>query len=126
MATKKKLTLAQTWTKCLAMWRWIAKQSQDSDFLDDEMKRQWLRKHHEYAGPYHCFFCYYSAVGRERMMVCANCPGVLVDRSFDCMWGKADYRKQPVAFYKQLVELNNKRLAANKEKRCSQRKGSTK
>lgn len=111
---KRKLTLNEAWDRCLAMWKWIAKQDDVSDV--DRLKRQWLRtqqkKYRVYELSAACFFCEYAVQNREGPddNICLLCPGVLIDEEFWCVRSKYSCEYEPRAFYKKLVELNNERL----------------
>jgi len=112
---KRTRTLNQTWTLCLRMWWWVAKVWQTPryrryDIVD--LKRIWLRKNgfrYSYLRG-DCFFC-------ENKNICnidscdKGCPGVLVNRVFDCCDYDYHYENKPVKFYKELLRLNRIRKA---------------
>ena len=105
---KKKLTLEKAWTECLRMWKWVAKHH--DEYVDiNEAKLQWLydNGYERFDVACRCFFCEYA--GGPSM--CRQCPGELVDRSFDCDNPSYHHRIKPKAFYKKLVELNKIRRA---------------
>ena len=106
----KKMTLNETWTKCMKMWRWIAKMEKAGDKrMVDGLKEEWCEKH-GFAEKleYDCFFCEYDLRFRND---CSKCPGYLVDPHFDCRNNDGyHYRAQPIAFFNKLCALNRKRL----------------
>lgn len=108
MKNKKKLTLNQTWTLCLRMWRWIAKVWQTKGYkgMDvHDLKRMWLREHGFESSLIraHCFFCDYKGI----FGYCHRaCPGALVNPDFNCMEYNYDFENRPVEFYKELLRLN--------------------
>ena len=115
------MNLEDTWTNCLAMWKWIAEQvkSGEADYTDaGRLKRQWLVEH-KYVYIYlNCFFCdYVKGYGNIN---CEKCPGALVDKSFRCGNILYDYICKPIKFYEKLVELNKKRCL---KKNTSQSQG---
>lgn len=103
----KKRTLNQTWVLCLRMWRWIAKEkAKKSRKYVATLKRQWFRENGftKWEVESDCFFCGYT-------QFCCNCPGKLVDPTFDCNEDNYCYDSKPVAFYKELLRLNRIRKA---------------
>ena len=110
----KKLTLEQTWTMCLRMWRWIAKEWKSNNRLTVySLKRQWLKANGFEVGlgaTDNCFFCAHTL-----RVDCCDCPGVLVNSFFDCESAEYNYFIDPPAFYKELLRLNRIRKA-NKKK----------
>lgn len=114
----KRLTLDETWKNCLSMWRWIAKEKENEN-ADGvwALKRQWIEENdletHEVQNK--CFFCEYdrenSGINPDRHTdSCPDCPGSIVDPSFDCYHPDYDFEADPIAFYNKLVSLNRKRL----------------
>jgi len=111
----KKMNLNDTWENCLAMWKWIAKNANKASVF--MLKARWLHRHGFNANSIfnNCFFCEYAkhhrgGAGYENMKHgCRNCPGIKVDRSFDCAHKDYNFQRKPAAFYKKIVELNKKR-----------------
>ncbi len=104
----KKRTLNQTWVLCLRKWRWIVKMVREGTELSvPDLKDQWLRENGFFLGEeiVSCFFCTYNG-NSGGMGPCENCPGVLVDYSFDCCAPGYNYCEEPIAFYKELLRLN--------------------
>lgn len=95
----KKRTLNQTWTLCLRMWRWIAK-NKGRTVKCYRLKAKWLRVNGFKYVVADCFFCDFAQNN------CKRCPGKLVDPNFDCGSSDYCYSKKPVAFYKELLRLN--------------------
>jgi len=112
----KLLTLNETWTLCLRMWQWIAKEIEKDKYLDViVLKRQWIQEHgfeDEYIKAT-CFFCEYNT--QRNADGCEYCPGKLVSRAFECGRKSYNYKLKPEKFYERLVELNNKRQEANRK-----------
>ena len=115
----KKLTLTQTWTECLRMWRWIATKVRKGNSLDvedlkeeldvEDLKEEWARAHgFELELENDCFFCDYD---EEHKDDCTFCPGKKVDPEFDCRESDYHFSNKPIAFYNKLVALNRKRKA---------------
>ena len=105
----KKRTLNQTWTLCLRMWRWIAKEWPTTLKSISTLKSRWLSKN-GFGGEnidHNCFFCDYNGNRIE----CRSCPGKLVNRRFGCANDAYYYLKKPGAFYKELLRLNRIRKA---------------
>lgn len=96
----KKRTLNQTWTLCLRMWRSIAKNHNERRNISRQ-KASWAKengfKRLEIAG--NCFFCDYAGS-------CEECPGRLVDNSFQCENNAYNYADKPIEFYQELLRLN--------------------
>lgn len=124
---QRKLTLKETWTVCLAMWKWISEEYVKPDTYDDayDLKRQWL-KDNGYDGwdlAHYCFFCEYGEEQGEILInakdrcgrvqrTCPTCPGRQVSKRFQCEnYDSYHWRKSPVKFYKKLVELHKRFLA---------------
>ena len=108
----KKLTLEQTWTLCLQMWKWIAGQiRKDPDISVWRLKAKWLSKHDWGVSMYcDCFFCDWAG-GNRGFPSCPRCPARKIDKDFDCEDTDYDYSLNPIEFYKKLVALNKKRKA---------------
>ena len=107
----KKLTLNETWTECLKMWKWIASQKRKGDINSVHfLKEQWLGNngYKEMSIRSNCFFCeYISKCGRGN---CGYCPGKKIDPEFSCCFSDYDYSYEPILFYKEIKRLNNIRL----------------
>lgn len=132
MKNKKNLTLNQTWTLCLRMWRWIAKVLQTPRYRRYDvcqLKGIWFRKNgfNPKMNPTTCFFCNYAInyCGSDEGVFdfCDACPGHLVDQKFTCSDRYYCYRYKPVKFYKELLRLNRIRKAkgnnSNKGNSCT-------
>lgn len=107
----KRLTLEKTWSKCLAMWRWIKKQLMiNPDANIWTLKAQWLQQHDPSAKlPADCYFCKYQEAhhyNRNDEGACSHCPGRMVDPQFICTCSDYAYDKNPVAFLHKLEQLN--------------------
>ncbi len=105
----KRLTLNETWDKCLEMWKWIAmkvraaiKAGEDWDV--EALKTEWLEKHGIKGLHENCFFC------DRAKFDCPKCPGRKVDKAFDCLSGGSCYQYAPIEFYAELRRLNKIRL----------------
>src|SRR3972149_11881078 len=109
------MTLEKTWKECLKMWKWIAKKYDErldkNVFFDVtivlELKESWLN-FFGYNGSLDndCFFCDYA---NQPNRGCEYCPGRKIDKYFSCQNSDYDFKEKPVAFYKKLVSLNQKR-----------------
>ncbi len=125
----KKLTLDQTWSRCLAMWRWIGRQvkagSSGVGLLS--LKQMWLCDNHADEHPMNdCYFCEWARShsfepATNRKAKCSACPAAAVDPKFYCMSEAYDYLDRPAAFLRKLEELNAKRLAAKKAAKTKKR-----
>ncbi len=105
-----KLTLNEAWEKCPEMYKWIADIYVIGDDVD-EYKYDWLRENDSDADLLcNCYFCEYAGEDDFGDTVCDNCPGVLVDPTFDCKNSEYHYAINPVAFYHKIVALNKVRL----------------
>ena len=105
------ISLDETWTFCIRMAKWIAKEMRRDDSQDiDDLKGAYLRQHHpDLQLTLNCFFCDYAAQ-------CHNCPGVLIDPRFRCYNFAYHFRGRPTDFHKELVRLNKIRKANPKQK----------
>ena len=106
-----KLTLSETWTKCLKMWKWVAKNC-EGDLSIAELKEKWLKDHHIKDLEFNCFFCQYNKNQQTseeyyRTINCKKCPAKLISPQFHCenypLYGWNNY---PKAFYKKILELH--------------------
>ena len=121
----KRLTLDETWTLCLRMWKWIAGEVKKGSREDvDDLKAEWLEDNNfedEYFAN-DCFFCGYveERTGKtpypDEGGTCALCPAKKVAEFFGCCEDEYHYSGKPLAFYAKLVELNKKRLS--KKRKC--------
>jgi hypothetical protein len=109
----KKLTLDETWEKCLSMWRWIAKEKREGSRRHTyTLKKVWLKNHGYQANEIdcECFFCHYA--WEIKKGDCCDCPPRKLEPDFHCVSINRLYphwRKNPIAFYNKLVSLNRKR-----------------
>ena len=107
----KKLSLDETWEKCLLMWRWIVRQRCPRNV--NTLKEKWLDKNgFDYNIESDCFFCEYG----NRYSSCFSCPGKKVERVFRCCNENYHYFRKPAAFLKKITELNKIRLAKKEKK----------
>ena len=108
----KKLTLNQTWTLCLRMWKWIASVWKEGDDVDT-LKDQWLEENGFETIIQSCFFCDWANRGYDelRFSRCVDCPGKKVDKAFNCLDITYHYYEDPKAFYAELLRLNRIRKA---------------
>jgi hypothetical protein len=107
-----RLSLEKTWTECLRMWKWIAKEKKkDRKLIISELKTIWLTKNHYKPNSIlkDCFFCN-RAPGD-----CTICPGKEIDPFFNCKNDDYCYFSNPLAFYAKLVSLNKIRLARKRK-----------
>ena len=104
----KKMTLDETWTNCLKMWRWIAKQRKLKPKISTEFfKEEWLLKHGFKTIDHDCFFCEYDSKYGDG---CYGCPARKYDPEFHCSNRLWHWKKYPTKFYNKLVALNKIRL----------------
>ena len=94
----KKRTLNQTWILCLRMWRWRAS---GNNKRKPTWKAKWLRDNGIESIRANCFFCAFAKTGS-----CEDCPGILVDPTFNCYNPAYCFHEKPEAFYKELLRLN--------------------
>lgn len=108
----KKLTLNKTWTECLRMWRWIAKEKRagNKSYIYN-LKAEWLKKHgyvpNDKDVECNCFFCEYDLHKNDN---CRACPPKKIEPKFDCRNEDYHFNEKPIAFYNKLVALNRKRI----------------
>jgi len=108
------MTLNQTWTLCLRMWKWIKKVWQTESYEGmsvHTLKRIWLADNGFDSTTAHCFFCEYNGPFRCHV----NCPGAMVDSEFNCNNSSYCYETNPAGFYRELLRLNRIRKAKTKE-----------
>ena len=106
----KKLTLNETWTECLKMWKWIAGQKRKGNINNvGFLKKRWLKNNGYCADSVsgNCFFCEYVD---KRDRGCELCPGRKIDQRFACSNSDYNYFYRPADFYKKLKKLNKIRL----------------
>ncbi len=109
----KKLSLDKTWTECLRMWKWIARQKKrGSKKAVVVLKHLWMAEHHPNLEiGTDCFFCNYAN------NYCWRCPTRKIDPDFSCMRSGYHYRTKPTKFYAKLVALNKIRLSRKRSKK---------
>ena len=105
-----KLTLDETWSKCIEMWYDCCYHKDYKDLDIATAKYRWLIDHgykpHDIVS--RCFFCCYAAINGSQ---CSSCPGQLVDPDFACSHDDYyNYETNRIAFYNKIVELNAIRL----------------
>ena len=107
----KRLTLDQTWTKCLAMWKWIAKEYAKDDSDDDvgTLKNKWRKAHGNDALVHNCYFCEYDSQHEmDDDCDCKKCPAASLVEDFEefwCQWEEHNCSFDPIAFYAELRRL---------------------
>lgn len=108
----KKLTLNETWKRCLRMWRWIVKEwEKDNTQIVGILKEIWLEKYDPDANlEYDCYFCNYYMESN-----CSNCPPVLVNKKFRCWNSSYSFDCKPNKFLAKLEQLNKIRLSKLKK-----------
>lgn len=111
----KKLTLNQSWKRCLRMWKWVIEHLEEFNGEVFDAKVAWIKQYFFNEGlKENCFFCEYNeqqeGSGEGKCVFCSQCPGKLVNRRFDC--GNVSYHwyYNPIKFYEKLLQLNAKRL----------------
>lgn len=103
------MTLNQIWKNCLRMWKWIAKVWKPGMDVES-LKNQWLWKRFpELNVNSNCFFCDYQVSKNGFTLHCFSCPGILVNKRFNCQNKSYHYRHYPRKFYKKLLQLDAKR-----------------
>ena len=111
----KKLTLNQTWTLCLKMWKWIAAEKRKHPRKQTwKSKFKWLRAHGYGTEDLeaNCFFCEYTDTHGDNG--CAGCPGRKIDKEFHCENESYHWHDESLMFNKKLVSLNRKRMKGKK------------
>lgn len=108
----KKLTLDETWTLCLQMWKWIAEQIPKkpvrlhiSTFVWN-LKAKWLQEHSVGSNiENNCFFCDWAT--RYKNEHCNSCPAKKVDKNFgDCYDENYSFETKPIEFYHKIDSLH--------------------
>ena len=104
------ISLDKTWTFCIRMAKWIAKEMQrDSSQYVGVLKEAYLAQNHPDLDLYNnCFFCDYNDDDDNE---CETCPARLVDLGFHCENDAYSYDRRPADFHKELVRLNKIRKA---------------
>ena len=101
------MTLDQTWTNCLRMWKWIDKVWKPGMSVV-VLKKEWLEKWMPAANiNSDCFFCEYDV--QNGLESCNCCPGRLVNLRFTCDRKTYNYFKHPKKFYQKLLQLDARR-----------------
>ena len=107
-----KLTLDQTWIKCLKMWKWVVKHHHKNRDDVINLKYSYLKMCH--IEPYQISnLCYFCNVAISAGYACENCPGKLVDPIFNCRNPKYNYCKKPEKFLAKLKQLNKQKRKDN-------------
>lgn len=106
---KRRLSLEQTWQKCLKSWKEMIEKHWKPGMSGETLKYIYFRKHPKMAKPFDtCYLCDYA----ERKDGCfKSCPGLLVDKNFTCTKDSYHYHHKPKAFYRKFVALDKKRKA---------------
>lgn len=101
------------------MWRWIAKEiRKDAEQDVEELKEQWIEKHAKDELVFNCYFCDRNdSLGGDATTDCSYCPGLKIDKEFDCNSKEYNFEFHPIAFYNKLRALNRKRLAKKESKK---------
>ncbi len=105
---KTKLSLEQTWQKCMKMWKEMIEKHWIRGMSGCTLKDIYFTNHPRMiTKPTDtCYFCDYA----ERKDGCyKSCPGILVDKNFACTDTSYHYDYKPKAFYRKLVALDKKR-----------------
>ena len=109
---KRKLSLDETWRRCLKMWKWIVENSDNDDVPC--LKKRYFQENRRFKEPEElCYFCEYDE-HHYKKITCETCPGRMIDESFDCCDSDYYYKDRPKVFYKKLLELDKKRRAVKK------------
>ena len=114
----KKMTLTKTWTECLRMWKWISKRKGNVWVL----KSRWMKENGYRSIAGNCFFCqYHNIYGKEKGGECNGCPGVKVDKQFDCYATAYSFEHHPKEFYQEILKLygrRQKKLLQRRKSKC--------
>ena len=110
----KRLTIDQTWTKCLKMWRWIVRERRKSGYRADvqKLKEQYFAKK-RFKPSNLCWFCEYNDQHGNREN-CDKCLGAIADKVNNrYAWCNMhyDWQRRPIAFLAELNRLNRIRRA---------------
>lgn len=111
----KRLTLDKTWKLCMAVWDFID-ENPNKDV--DRLKAQWLQEHDFEDVLCDCFFCEYDiqrrTASKHLPSDCHFCPGVKIDKDFNCHNIEYRYYDKASLFYKKLASMNKIRLKTKK------------
>lgn len=106
---KRKLSLEQTWQKCMKMWKEMIEVYWKRGMDGGDLKEIYFDEHPKRKFPENgCYFCDYG----DRREGCTSCPGQLVHPRFNCHNESYHYICKPKAFYRKLVALDKKRKKA--------------
>jgi hypothetical protein len=110
--------LNEVWSECIRMHKDISENPLTyKDY--GRPKITWLEKNgYDYTTISHqCFFCQYAKASDPEHQSspfsekgCQECPGVLVDPSFNCLSSEYDYACYDSRFVNELEHLNKQRL----------------
>lgn len=110
---KRKLSLEQTWIKCLKMWKEMIEVHWKPGMTGNKLKEIYFENHPKIIEEPLCGGCYFCDYDTKRKgnndEHCSNCPGRLINKKFDCHNESYHYDIKPKAFYRKLLELNTKR-----------------
>lgn len=98
----KKMKLAEAWTECLKMWKWVSAHYEEFRYVS-EAKKHWLEinGYNPIEVQSMCFFCHFSRYDWG----CRNCPPTKIDKSFHCADTGYSWQFDPEAFYERINEL---------------------
>lgn len=108
---KRKLSLEQTWQKCMKMWKEMIEKHWERGMSGGILKAIYFENHPKMDIPSHkCFFCDYGERHSDyECDECDECPGRFINKGFNCCSTSYHYRHKPKAFYRKLLELDKKR-----------------
>ncbi len=118
MNNKYDLTnIDHVWELHLTMWRWIKQQVQDGNRdCVRYLKHKWMENNWDGDSDIisNCFFCHYNQNHEDYVEIdgkgnCDYCPGVDVDKDFDCEYADVNYTHNPVAFWELSEKLDERR-----------------
>ncbi len=110
----EKLSIDETWRRCMDMWQFIAEQLKNgSEESSGVLKERWLRSYYPDDDlKYDCYFC--EAAKKisfeDHKCMCIGCPAREIDPTFDCDNGDNSWHLNGIGFYNTLCDLNQKRL----------------
>ncbi len=110
--------LDRAWINCLKMWKWITNnlpegfsEADDSckDYIIDHLKQDWLKDNKfKKSIIQDCFLCEYD---NKHKGDCDSCPALLAhpEHFFDCTDLNYNYAYEPILFYKEIMDRNERR-----------------
>lgn len=109
----KEMSLDQIWNECIKMGECVVQNHSGESVITS--KRQYIKDNNIGVLRSDCFFCETAGKLSNNCTDCSRCPGVLVDKSFECEHEDYNYEYKPVEFLRKIKTLNRIRKGEETE-----------